>query len=52
MLDFNCQLRTQAATTPPPMLLLNTRHLSSGQTGAQTQTWIHQHWPPPIALRE
>ncbi len=52
MLDFNRQLRTQAATTPPPMLLFDTSHLSSGQTVAQTQTWIHEHWPPQIALRE
>jgi hypothetical protein len=34
------------------MLLLDTSHLSSEQTVAQTQTWIHQHWPPQIALRE
>ena len=51
-LDFNRQLRTQAATSPPPMLLLDTSHLTIEQTVAQTQTWIHQHWPPQIALRE
>lgn len=52
MLDFNGQLRTEAATTPPPMRLLDTSHLSSGQTVALTQTWIHQHRPPQIPPRE
>jgi hypothetical protein len=52
MLDVNRWLRTQAATTTPPMLLLDTSHLTTGQTVVQTQTWIHQHWPPQSALRE
>jgi UDP-N-acetyl-D-mannosaminuronic acid transferase (WecB/TagA/CpsF family) len=47
MLAFNRWLRAHAATTTPPMLLLDTSHLSLQESGAQTTDWFHQFWPDP-----
>jgi hypothetical protein len=50
MLDFNRWLRAHAATTTPPMTLLDTSHLSIEQSVAKTMIWIHQHWPQVSGL--
>jgi hypothetical protein len=47
MLDFNRWLREHAATTTPPMTLLDTSRLSVAQSVAETLAWMRQHWPPP-----
>jgi hypothetical protein len=49
MLEFNRWLREHAATTTPPMSLLDTSHLSVEQSVTQAQAWIHQYWPLPGA---
>jgi gluconate kinase len=47
MLEFNRWLREHAATTTPPMSLLDTSHLSVEQSVTHAQAWIHQYWPLP-----
>jgi hypothetical protein len=52
MRAFNRWLREHAATTAPPMALLDTTHLTVHESTAQTQAWIRQHWPPQDAQQE
>jgi predicted kinase len=46
MLAFNRWLREHAATTTPPMSLLDTSRLGVDRSVADTAAWFHQFWPP------
>jgi hypothetical protein len=45
MRRFNHWLREHAATTSPPMSLLDTSHVTIEQSASQAIAWIGQYWP-------
>ena len=49
ILDFNRWRREHAATTTPPMTLLDTSQLSVERSVTQVVAWMHHYWPAPSA---